>query len=140
MNAALALSKSDDWMFQEAHGLMKDMEDELATPQALYADHSDIERLLEAEGSELMRSLLQRHLDWRASQEQKVAVEAADGVALTKAGEKERAQETVFGEITVHRRMHQAQGAKGLAPMDATLNLPEEHYSHGLRRLAYATS
>lgn len=135
MNAALALSKSDDWMFQEAHGRMKDIEDELTTPEALHADHSDIEQLIKAKGFELMRSLLQGHLDWRASQEQKVPVEAADGIARTKAREKERTLETVFGEVTVNRQMYQAQGAEGLAPMDAALNLPEEHYSHGLRRL-----
>ena len=42
--------------------------------------------------------------------------------------------ETIFGEVTVTRRLYQVPGAEGLAPMDAALNLPAEHYSHGVRR------
>jgi hypothetical protein len=83
---------------------------------------------------ELQRALFQAHLDVRAAKEQEVEVEGADGMARTQMRESERTLETVFGEVTVKRRLYQAPGVEGLAPMDAALNLPSEHYSHGIRR------
>ena len=43
---------------------------------------------------------------------------------------------TVFGEVEVGRFAYRLRGEKNLYPADAVLNLPEEVYSHGLRRMA----
>ena len=43
---------------------------------------------------------------------------------------------SVFGLVLVTRLLYSARegGAPALAPMDASLNLPRESYSHGVRR------
>ena len=43
---------------------------------------------------------------------------------------------TVFGPVRVTRLAYRGRGMPGLHPLDASLNLPEEKQSHGLRRLA----
>jgi hypothetical protein len=47
---------------------------------------------------------------------------------------------TVVGEVTVERIAYRCQGHPDLKPADADLNLPVEHQSHGLRRLAAVES
>ena len=42
----------------------------------------------------------------------------------------------MFGEVRVRRMAYRARGHANLCPADAALNLPEERYSHGLRRMA----
>ncbi len=48
----------------------------------------------------------------------------------------ERSLLTVFGEVRVRRVAYRERGHCNLYPADATLNLPREGHSHGLRRLA----
>jgi hypothetical protein len=43
---------------------------------------------------------------------------------------------TIFGEVTVSRIGYSARSATSIFPMDGELNLPNDQYSHGLRRLA----
>ncbi|HXL88734.1 MAG TPA: hypothetical protein VN969_07055 [Streptosporangiaceae bacterium] len=43
---------------------------------------------------------------------------------------------TVFGAVTVNRIAYRAPGLPNVHVVDEELNLPEEKYSHGLRRLA----
>ena len=42
---------------------------------------------------------------------------------------------TIFGPITVQRAAYLAPGQANLCPMDAELNLPENLFSHGVRKL-----
>jgi len=42
---------------------------------------------------------------------------------------------TIFGDVRVRRIAYRQRGFGNLFPADAQLNLPEEQYSHGLRRL-----
>jgi hypothetical protein len=42
----------------------------------------------------------------------------------------------VFGGVRATRIAYRARGRTNLHPADAVLNLPEQEYSHGLRRLA----
>jgi len=134
MPATAAAQMPNDDLFYKAHQIMKELEVELVCPEALRAEHGEVERLIEAKTAEVMRAMLQAHLDLRASLERELDVRGADGVARTHVRESTRTLETVFGEVTVTRRLYQATGAEGLAPMDAALNLPAEHYSHGVRR------
>ncbi len=100
--------------------------------------HSELESRLEVDGRELLRSLLQDHLDMRAGREQRIeAVADAEGAGrgLVDRG-RERALHSVFGEVSVERLAYRARGACSLHPADALLNLPAERHSHGLRRLA----
>jgi hypothetical protein len=132
--AAKIIEPSNDW-FNEADEIMKDIKNELLCPETLRADHSAVESLMKDKAFELARALLQGHFDLRAAYEQEVAVRGADGTSRIQAREATRKLETLFGEVTVSRRLYQAEGVEGLAPMDAALNLPAERYSHGIRRL-----
>jgi hypothetical protein len=99
--------------------------------------HSELEALIAQEGREIHRRLLQRHLDLRASGEQvQVAVRGADGVDRTNHRRRARGLLTVFGLVSALRMSYGARRYTSLSPLDASLNLPEELHSHGLRRFA----
>lgn len=100
--------------------------------------HGELERLVDVEGRELLRQLVQDHLDLRAQKEvRREDVVGADEVPRTRveAGHT-RALTTIFGEVGVKRLAYRARGVPNLHPADAVLNLPVEKHSHGLRRLA----
>ena len=98
--------------------------------------HSDLETLLEQQGRELMRQLLQAHLDWRAQAKPTTPVVGADGIERTHQRSGTRALETLLGTVQVARDGHGARGRETLFPLDAELNLPAERYSFGIRRRA----
>ena len=100
--------------------------------------HGELEVRLQVDGRELLRRLLQDHLDLRAGREVRHAeVVGADGVArrAVESGHT-RGLRTVFGEVTVTRKAYRKTEHSNLCPADASLNLPAEKHSHGLRRLA----
>jgi hypothetical protein len=110
----------------------------LEGPEALTATHAAVESRLEADGRELLRLAFQGHLDERCEQEARPdAVIDAAGVSRNygEAGH-ERTLGTVFGEVVVRRVAYRRRGQPNLHPADGLLNLPAEHHSHGLRRLA----
>jgi len=96
--------------------------------------HSELERELEKKGRELMRILLQEHLDNRGPGKCDTPVEDTGGVVRSRVRLQERELETVFGTVSVERAGYSRQGEKSLHPLDAELNLPDERYSLELRR------
>ncbi|MBI2829496.1 MAG: ISKra4 family transposase [Acidobacteria bacterium] len=113
-------------------GLVRD----LHSAETARMSHSDLEALLEREGRELMRQLLQAHLDLRAEAKAAGPVVGADGVARTHARAGARTLETLLGTVQVTREGHGARERETLFPLDAELNLPPELYSFGIRRRA----
>ena len=100
-------------------------------------DHAELENQLDLAGRELLRLLMQDHVDLRAVRESRVAVVGADGGCRTRVETGHtRVLGTVFGEITVTRIAYREPGRPNLHPADAALNLPVEKHSHGLRQLA----
>jgi hypothetical protein len=61
-------------------------------------------------------------------------VDAAGTVRTSVESGHRRALATVFGEVDVERMAYRSRGEENLHPADASLNLPEEKHSHGLRR------
>jgi len=109
----------------------------LSTEESLRMTHSELESVIAAEGREIHRRLLQGHLDLRASDERvRVSVWGADDVERTHHRHRGRGLLTVFGQVTAMRMTYGARRHGSLSPLDASLNLPEELHSHGLRRLA----
>lgn len=100
-------------------------------------DHGELEAQLDTRGRELLRQLLQDHLELRAVREERIVVHDRDGTRRprTEAGHA-RVLATIFGEVTVTRLAYRAVGEVNLHPADAVLNLPVEKHSHGLRQLA----
>ena len=109
----------------------------LVGEEAQRATHGELEAMVHAEGSELLRRLMQGHLDQRSREEpMRERVVGIDGVARTHRREGcTRCLETRFGEVIVTRRGYGGRGLDSLFPLDAALNLPPDKYSHGLREV-----
>ena len=115
-------AQAEEWLAGEAAGLQ----------------HAELEEQLEVRGRELVRRLLQGHLDLLAGREERRDdVAGDDGVVRTRA-ERGRARPLVtrFGQVRVSRIAYRSPGRRNVHPLDAALNLPEEKHSHGLRKLA----
>lgn len=120
--------------FVEAERAFAALETFLDSAEADALKHSDLERALDAQGRELIRKLLQAHLDTRAAARAVEPVRDADGVTRSASHVHTRELETIFGTVTVTRVGYGADGAPSLHPLDGALNLPVEKYSHEVRR------
>jgi len=107
---------------------------QLRSPQTQRMTHSELESLLETEGRELLRRLLQAHLDERSPGTVAEPVLGADGAERTHQRPHTRQLETLFGEVELERQGYGGRGQESLHPLDAELNLPPERYSHGVQR------
>ncbi|MGO8861994.1 MAG: ISKra4 family transposase [Acidimicrobiales bacterium] len=110
----------------------------LSASETAGCEHGDLEALLDSCGRELLCCLLQDHLDLRALCEQRL-----DGVADAFGVERravetghERPLDSVFGQVSVERLAYRQRGEENRYVADGILNLPAEHASHGVRRLA----
>lgn len=121
--------------FARARAHAARMEAIVASDEMIRKSHSDLEAMLDVQGKEWARLLLEENLRLRAQLEAKTAVVGADGVVRESARDSERQLETLLGRVPVPRLAYQAPGTTDLHPMDAALNLPREMFSHGIRRL-----
>lgn len=106
----------------------------MGSAATLRMNHRELEDLLEVEGRELMRQLFQDHLTLRGPGRAAAPVVDRQGVPHTHVRAQARDLETVFGTVRVERAGYGGRGLQSLHPLDAALNLPEERYSHGVRR------
>ena len=110
--------------------------DRLRSQEATRMEHEEVEKLVNRDGTEVLRRLLQGHLDFRAANETRVLSIRGIG-SMVHSHRRQgcgRNLETVFGTVRVSRHGYSARGTTSLFPMDAILNLPPDKYSHGLRR------
>ena len=108
---------------------------ELSSEQTQTLEHGDIESLIEKEGNEVLRRLMQGHLAQRAANEERAeGVKGDDGKQRNHCRSRTRALETLFGQVQVRRLGYSGKELGSVFPMDAQLNLPKNKYSHGLRR------
>src|SRR6266516_2780934 len=129
--------------FAASHSAFDALALELGAEPAAGLGHAELEDLLELRGRDLLRQLLQDHLDLRQVREERAvrarpaAVTGADGVArrAVETGHR-RLLATVFGTVVVGRCAWRAPGQRNVDPADAALRLPRLRHSHGLRRLA----
>jgi len=106
----------------------------LRSEEARQVKHSELERQLEGMGRELMRKLLQAHLDLRQPGHAVEPVQDAAGTTLTPTPVHARSLESIFGTVDLARTGYRAQGTPSLHPLDGALNLPPEKYSLEVRR------
>jgi hypothetical protein len=118
---------------------------ELAGPAASGLTAFELEELLDESGREVIRQLLQDHLDLRAVREEQQARErrasaaGPDGVTRTRLETGHgRLLSTLFGTVTVTRCAWRAPGAPNYCPADAALSLPASRHSRSLAKLAAA--
>lgn len=124
--------------FTAARGLFESLVGDLADRSTDGLTHGELETMISERGREVMRELLQGHMDLRSIREPQLKqITDADGVAHRRIErDHERLLATVFGTVTVTRIAYRAPSASNLHPLDAALNLPAERASHGLRRLS----
>ena len=120
--------------YAAADAVFADAKAYLSSREAQQMSESDLERELNRRGRDLMRKLLQGHLDQRSPGEASGPVEGADGVERTERRLHERHLETTFGTVEVERLGYARRGHDSLHPLDASLNLPAERYSLEVRR------
>jgi hypothetical protein len=106
----------------------------LSSKEASSMTHSELERELDKKGRELMRLLLQEHLNNRGPGESVQQVSGTDGIERGRERTHERNIESVFGRVSLQRIGYCQEGSDSLHPLDAELNLPKELYSLELRR------
>jgi hypothetical protein len=108
----------------------------LSSKEAWQVDHSELERELEGMGQELLRKLLQAHLDLRQPGQAVEAVREAAGTPLEPTAVHQRSVESIFGTVELVRTGYGAAGTASVHPLDGALNLPPEKYSLEVRRRA----
>lgn len=134
MSAAYLTPTTTTDDFAPAREVFDEMVRRLESPAGLGMTHSELEEYVVREGREVQRRMLQGHLDLRARAEGTVGVVDGSGVALRKPRSTKRRLVSIVGEVEVARVLYQAPGTRGLAPLDAGLNLPPESFSSGVRR------
>src|SRR5215475_12509062 len=107
---------------------------QLRAPQAQHMPHSELEKLIETEGRELLRRLFQAHVDERSPGTVAEPVLDTDGHLHPPHRCHTRHLMTLFGEVEVVRMGYGGCSAPSLHPLDAALNLPPERYSHRVRQ------
>jgi hypothetical protein len=108
---------------------------------ALGSEHHVLEDRAVRDGMDLMRELVQAHMDLRALREQpRDDVTDADGdLHRTRETGQERTRVMIFGEVDTSRIAYRRRGKPNLYPQDAALNWGPRRYSAGVeRRIARA--
>jgi len=122
-------------LFADADATMGALKRRLLDAETLAMSHSEVERLVENEGREILRRLFQAHIHVRGQAVPIGPVIGSDGVERThRRSETTRPLLTVLGPVDVKRTSFGARGTSSLMPVDADLNLPVETYSLEVRR------
>jgi hypothetical protein len=132
LSSGLRESHGDN--FSASQEQFYDLIKSLSSVKNLGMDHSDLEKLLQTEGRELLRRLFEEQLQLRGNGFVGPQVEGADDVTRSYKHESTRTLKSVFGEVSVDRLGYSSPGEKSLFPKDAVLNLPEDCYSLGVRK------
>jgi hypothetical protein len=136
--AALKSTKADAYL--AAREQFDSIITQLRSSHTQRMKHHELEELVETEGRELLRRLLQAHLEERAPGAVDTPVVSATGRLHTHQRLDTRPVETIFGDVTVTRQGYGGRGLESLHPLDGELNLPPELYSHTLRRRVAETT
>jgi hypothetical protein len=135
MSAAYNILPSSDTTLT-ARGQFDVMEKFFCSEEAKVFSHDEIEYRLRSDGRELVRLMMQEYLDLRSKSEKKLrVVHNAEGGAHRKSRLLSRNLTTIFGRVRVQRLGYQADKMASLFPLSASLNLPKELYSFGVRQL-----
>ena len=128
--------------FFEARNFLNGLIDVLCTQEWLQAEHGEVEQLIHRDGFEVMRLVLQGHLDERARQEPDFnSVRHGTRDHTHKRKNCLRQLNTMFGKVRASRRSYSDGGVDSIFPQDAQLNLSRDQYSDGLRgQIAFAVS
>ena len=111
-------------IFGKAEQKFYELTDSLQARHTLAMKFSDIEKLIENDGRELLRLLLQAHIDSRGVGDVGQSIDAIDGVIRTHKRIGERQIKSIFGAIECERLGYGNRCVDSLFPKDSHLNLP----------------
>lgn len=120
--------------FAPAREAYEQMVHHLESPAALGMTHVELEEFLIDNGREMQRRMYQAHLNLRGTAERPVRVVGADDVQRNERRRSTRGLMSLLGEVVVPRLIYQATDVMSIAPLDASLNLPSDSFSLGVRR------
>lgn len=133
----MATNVAPQEVFAQARRCFEGMEQWLCSPEAQGKTHAELEARIKVDGFELLRELFQSHLWLRSQQEKRLTgVVGVDEQRRGHVEPSERGLTTIFGPVRVPRLSYGGRGVSDLHPADASLNLPREEASHGLRKMA----
>ena len=133
-----AQATSQDNPFARSRAAFDRMCAQLQGADAFGMTHAVLEELLSTEGRDILRQLLQDHLDLRGSHERSqphLSVVGDDGIERPHRREATRKLRTLLGDVTVPRIGYSQRGETSRFPMDAALNLPSDPFSLGVRHV-----
>ena len=102
--------------FTAARSAFEELIQELSGGETQKKTHSELENLINARGIELMRLLLQGHLETREAEVSSMPVRNKEGKVLPYKRERGRALESLFGTVWVNRIGYEAKGESMLYP------------------------
>ena len=137
MNSSTAGSLEQD-VLKHANEQYAILQNYLISVESQSLEHGEIESYVLQEGTELLRRLLQAHLDLRAAREER-QMDVMGSDKETRPHLRQRCQrqlESLFGEVVVTRLGYSTKkpGVGALYPADGKLNLSVDKYSDGVRR------
>ncbi len=122
--------------FAAADAAFEALKQRLRSGDALVLAESEVERVLAKDGREVLRSLLQGHLDLRTGLEARVHVVGDDSMVRSHVREgTSRQVKSVFGDVVLVRKAYTGRELCARMPLDGQLNLPDQKWSLELRRL-----
>jgi hypothetical protein len=120
--------------YEPVRQLLEELIAELSSTDSHALTTSGLEALIHQDGIELMRLLLQAHLDERGLGKATHRVINSDAKELPYQRQRMRWVESLFGRVCLNRVGYEAKGHSIVYPLDANLNLPKEVYSLGVRK------
>jgi vacuolar-type H+-ATPase subunit H len=124
-----------DTQFLAAQNKFLELTRLLTSSETVDMRHSALENMITVEGRELLRRLFEEHINLRGNGGIWNSIRGSDGVERTHKRTGKRILISVFGGVAIERTGYSARGTSSLFPKDASLNLPNESYSHGIRKL-----
>lgn len=107
----------------------------LTSSETMEMRHSSLENMITIDGRELLRRLFEEHIKLRGIGDVGPSIIGSDAVERAHKRLRTRTLISVFGNVAIERMGYGARGTSSLFPKDAVLNLPNESYSHGIRKL-----
>lgn len=121
--------------FDSAAEQFFNLKDLLSSNQIKQMRLSEVESVIDYEGRELLRLLLQGHVDERGLGDIGDSITGSDGIVRTHKRIRDRYIKTLFGTIKVERIGYSSRGENSLFPKDGLLNLPQNSYSFSIQKL-----
>ncbi len=117
--------------YEPARTAFENLVTELSSVGTHTLTHSEVETMIQTQGTEIMRLLLQAHLEERGPSKSLLPVVNHQGTVLPYKRERGRWVESIFGSVWVNRIGYEAKGEGMLYPLDGNLNLPRERPGSG---------